>query len=133
VDPVTLIVAALVAGASSGLKDTAGAAVKDAYAELKLLVRKYFGGDPSPARSPVEDGVAAIERNPRADVSALHAALQRSGAGEDAALVRAAAELLTRADPAGAALGKYRVSISGGKGIVVGNEGTVSMTFNDGD
>jgi hypothetical protein len=37
-DPVTLIVAALVAAAAAGGKDVASAAVKDAYAELKRLL-----------------------------------------------------------------------------------------------
>src|ERR1700722_6846176 len=37
-DPVTLIVAALVAGAAAGLKDTASSAIKDAYNGLRGLV-----------------------------------------------------------------------------------------------
>jgi hypothetical protein len=45
-DPVTLIVTALAAGAVLGLKDAASAAVKDAYAGLKALVKKRFVGRP---------------------------------------------------------------------------------------
>ena len=45
-DPITLIVSALAAGAALGLQDTASAMVKDAYASLKALVRRRLGGDP---------------------------------------------------------------------------------------
>lgn len=43
-DPITLIVTALAAGAALGLKDSASAAVQDAYAGLKALVRKRLAG-----------------------------------------------------------------------------------------
>ena len=39
-DPITLIVTALAAGAALGVQDTASAMVKDAYAGLKALVKK---------------------------------------------------------------------------------------------
>lgn len=41
-DPVSMIVEALVAGASSALKDTAGKGVKEAYEGLKALLVKYW-------------------------------------------------------------------------------------------
>ncbi|MEK8106598.1 hypothetical protein NKG94_17570 [Micromonospora sp. M12] len=39
-----VITAALAAGAGAGLKDTASAAVRDAYAGLKALLKQRFGG-----------------------------------------------------------------------------------------
>ena len=45
-DPVTLIVTALAAGAGVGMKDTASAAVTDAYTGLKALVKRRFAGHP---------------------------------------------------------------------------------------
>jgi hypothetical protein len=45
-DPITLIVTALAAGAALGVKDTASAAVGDAYAGLKALVKRRLGGGP---------------------------------------------------------------------------------------
>ena len=39
-EPISLILAALVAGATAATKDTAGAAVKDAYEGLKALIKK---------------------------------------------------------------------------------------------
>ena len=45
-DPITLIVTALASGAALGVTDTASSAVKDAYAELKALVKKRLAGRP---------------------------------------------------------------------------------------
>ena len=44
-DPISLILAALGAGALAAAKDTAGTAVKDAYQGLKTLIKKKFEGD----------------------------------------------------------------------------------------
>ena len=41
-EPISLIIAALVAGATAATKDTAGKAVKDAYEGLKSLIKKKF-------------------------------------------------------------------------------------------
>jgi hypothetical protein len=43
-DPVTLIVTALAAGAASALQDGTAEAVKDAYGRLKGLVKRRFAG-----------------------------------------------------------------------------------------
>ncbi|TRT81240.1 MAG: hypothetical protein EWV82_13390 [Microcystis aeruginosa Ma_AC_P_19900807_S299] len=44
-EPISLILAALAAGATAAAKDTAGTAVKDAYESLKALIKKRFAGD----------------------------------------------------------------------------------------
>jgi hypothetical protein len=44
-EPIAIILTALVAGATAAAKDTAGTAVKDAYNGLKLLLKKKFEGD----------------------------------------------------------------------------------------
>jgi hypothetical protein len=49
-DPITLIVAALAAGAALVLKDTASSAARDAYAGLKALVRKRPASRPAGRR-----------------------------------------------------------------------------------
>lgn len=41
-DPVTIIVTALVAGAAAGLKPTAEQAIKDAYATVKTLIQRKY-------------------------------------------------------------------------------------------
>ena len=45
-DPITLIVTALAAGAALGTQDTVSAMVRDAYAGLKALVKKRLGSRP---------------------------------------------------------------------------------------
>jgi hypothetical protein len=45
-DPITLIVTALGAGAALGVKDAASSAVADAYAWLKSLVQRRLASRP---------------------------------------------------------------------------------------
>jgi hypothetical protein len=107
VDPVTLIVAALVAGAAAGLKDTASSAVKDAYNGLKGLARRRLAGHP--------DGelvLARHEQDPQVWDKPLAQELTAAEAGDDPGLVAAAQELMALVDAAGSAAWKYQVSAS---------------------
>jgi hypothetical protein len=128
VDPISLIIAALAAGAIAGTRDAVGQAVKDAYAGLKGLIRRRFAGNRE-----AEAALDQSERQPEADQAQLAQHLQAAGAAGDEELIRAAQILLEKADPAGARAGKYDVHITGGKGIVVGDAANVTMTFNEGD
>jgi len=107
-DPVTLIVAALVAGAAAGLKDSASAAVKDAYDSLKGLVRRRLAGRPGG-----ELVLARHEQDPQVWDRPLVQELTESGAEGDAALVTAAQALMRLLDAAGSAAGRYQVAASG--------------------
>lgn len=127
-DPISLIIAALAAGAIAGVKDTAGQAVKDAYAGLKALLRIRLAGNRQ-----AEAALDQAEQQPGSGQELLAEHLRASSADHDAELIRAARALLEQADPAGARAGKYDVRITGGKGIVVGDAANVTMTFNDGD
>lgn len=129
-DPISLIVAALAAGAIAGVKDTVGQVVKDAYAGLKGLIRRRFAGNRE-----AEAVLDQSERVPEADQVRAQLAqhLRAAGAADDEELIRAAQAVLQYADPAGAKAGKYDVRITGGKGIVVGDAATVTMTFKDSD
>ncbi len=84
-DPITLIVTALAAGAASGVTDTASSAVRDAYASLKALVRKRFAG-----RQAGELVLAEHESAPETWREPLAAQLGAVGADRDADLVAAA-------------------------------------------
>jgi len=119
-DPVSLVVAALVAGAAAGTKDTVAAAVSDAYAGLKALIRRRFGGE-----SDVDRELEQIERD--GDAAALQQRLQVAGVDDD--LVSQAIELLAHVDPDGVRAGKYHIEIAGGQGAVVGDNATVTMNF----
>jgi len=124
VDPVTLIVAALAAGASSALQDGASAAVKDAYARLKALVRKRFA-----ARPKGELVLAEHEAAPQTWEAPLAAELSAAGADGDADLVAAAQALMSLVDEAGSRSGKYVVAVRDSQGVVVGDHATQTNTF----
>ena len=127
-EPVSLIVAALVAGSSEAIKDTAAQAVKDAYAGLRRLLKRKSKDEPS-----VADAVDGTQGDPAGAEEILRRELARVGVADDEEVVRAAQRLLALIDPEGARGGKYNVTISGGKGVVVGDHAHVEMTFGDGD
>jgi hypothetical protein len=84
-DPLTLIVSALAAGAAAGLKPTAEAAVKDAYAAVKKLIEDRYK----------KVSVALIEAEPSAQArqEVLHDDLKRAGAHEDLDLLAKSVQL----------------------------------------
>jgi hypothetical protein len=84
-DPVSLIVTALAAGAAAGLKPMAAQAVQDAYAGIKRLIqRKYAHVD-----------LAALEQKPESDAKreSVREDLDDAGAGADEELLAQAHEL----------------------------------------
>lgn len=117
--------AALVAGASSALKDSAGDAVKNAYAGLKSLLKRKFGSNAF-----AESVLDKHEENPETWDEPLRDQLVEAGAPDDEQIIAAATALLERADPQGAQIGKYNVQISGGQGTVIGDNANVTQTFN---
>jgi hypothetical protein len=123
-DPISLIVAAIAAGASAALKDTASSAAKDAYETLKELLRRKLSGDRR-----LDSALEEYERSPDPARAPVTADLEAARAGEDEAIVRAAQALLALTDPSGARAGKYNVTITGGKAITVGDYATVFQVF----
>lgn len=123
-DPITLIVTALAAGAGQGITDTASAAVKDAYAALKAHVKRRLGGGPS-----VELVLAEHERTPETWRVPLMAELAKSGAEGDRDLIAAAQALLDLAGKA-ARPGKYTVDVRGAQGVQIGDHNRQDNVFN---
>jgi lipid-binding SYLF domain-containing protein len=123
-DPVTLILTALAAGAALGVKDTASQAVKDAYDGLKTLVKRRFGG-----RADGELVLARYEEAPETWKDPLATELAAAGAGDDVGLVAAAQALMALADPAGSQAGKYTVQVLGGQGVQVGDHNIQRNVF----
>ena len=123
-DPITLVLTALGAGAVAALHDTAAQAVKDAYAGLKSLVQKRLAGKPQ-----AELALAEHEQDPDTWEKPLRKALTEAGADKDEALVRQAQQVLTLVHPEQAAQGKYNVQIGEGKGIVIGDHAHVKQEF----
>jgi RIP homotypic interaction motif len=111
-DPVTLIVMALGAGAGSALQDGTKEAVKAAYVRLRELVKKRFSGHPA-----AELVLAEHESAPQTWEAPLTAKLTELGAADDAELVDAAQTLLALLNNTG----KYNVTIHDSKGVQVGD------------
>ena len=120
VDPVTLIVTALAAGASAGaldaLKDATKGAAKVAYGKLHDLVKKLLHGNTS-----AEIILAEHQADPKAFEAGLAKKLTEAGAADDDALVAAAEAFMELVDQTGAKSGKYKVTIKDSKGVQVGD------------
>lgn len=123
-DPVTLIVTALAAGAASALQDDAREAVKAAYVRLRFKLKKRFSG-----RRVGELALAEFEAAPDMWEPQLRAELAATDAADDPDLVDAAQALMGLVDQAGARAGKYVVSIRGGQGVQVGDHNTQINRF----
>ncbi|XVU24193.1 hypothetical protein ACQPZJ_44345 [Actinoplanes sp. CA-054009] len=122
---VEVITAALAAGAGAGMKDTASATVKDAYAGLKALLKQHLGRHDEQAVQALE----ADETAPGVWQARIGDALTGSGAAADGQVVAAAQRLLQLTDPAGSAAGKYQVDLRKAKGVQVGDHNTQHNTF----
>jgi hypothetical protein len=118
-DPITLIVAALAAGAAAGMTDTASQAVKDAYAGLKALIKRRLAGN-----AKAEEILADHETDPETYEKPVAKQLQAAGAQDDPEIVQAAEELLKKADQAGIKT-KYHVQVTGGKVGIIGDHGHI--------
>lgn len=123
-DPVSLVVAAVVAGSSAAVKDAANDALKGAYQRLKALLQRKFEGDQA-----AEHALAKLEGDPDTERESFEEQLRRAPE-LDVELIQAAKELLARADLEDSVTGKYNVRITGSRGIVVGDGTHINMTFN---
>lgn len=85
-DPISIIVMALVGGAAAALKPTTEQAIKDAYAGIKGLIQHKFG----------RIDIAVLETDPasKARRAVIQEDLEKAGAGQDEELLRKAKALL---------------------------------------
>ncbi|MGO8896088.1 MAG: hypothetical protein ACLP8X_29815 [Streptosporangiaceae bacterium] len=123
-DPVTLIVTALAAGAASALQEGASSAVKDAYTRVTALVKRRFASRPK-----AELVLAEHQAAPQTWEAPLAAELSAVGADGDADLVAAAQALMTLVDEAGSRAGKYAVTVQDSQGVQVGDRNMQTNTF----
>ena len=124
-EPITLILGALAAGALAGVKDSATGAVKDAYAGLKRLVAAHFAGKPT-----AELALAEHAADPDTWQAPLAKALAETGTDADPAVIEAARRLMELVDQAGARAGKYHVDLRGAQGVQVGDYSQQHNVFN---
>jgi RIP homotypic interaction motif len=123
-DPITLIVTALAAGAALGAQDTVSAMIKDAYAGLKVLVKERLGSRPG-----AKLVLARHEQAPETWQGPLMAELAATGADGDRDLIAAAQALLDLADAAGGRTGKYTVDAGGAQGVQIGDHNRQDNVF----
>ena len=121
-DPITLIVTALAAGAAIGVQDIASTTVKDAYAKLRALGRNRLGGGPG-----AELVLSKHEQAPETWQAPLMAELAQAGADGDSDLIAAAKALLDLVGEAKA--GKYTVDVRGAQGVQIGAHNRQNNVF----
>jgi RIP homotypic interaction motif len=124
-EPITLILGALAAGALAGVKDDASNAVKDAYAGLRRLVAARFAGKPA-----AQLALAEHEVDPDTWQAPLRKALTDTRTDADPAVIAAARQLAELLDQAGAAAGKYTVNLQGAQGVQVGDHNRQDNVYN---
>lgn len=85
-DPVSMIVMALVSGAAAALKPTAEAAIKDAYSGIKALIQNKYK---KVSVDLIESGLASKARQ-----AVVQEDLEKAGAGQDVDLLQKAKSVL---------------------------------------
>ncbi len=108
-EPISILLAALVAGAAKA----AGDAAPDAYNGLKTLIKRKFAGEPK-----AEMVLEEHETDPETYEAPLKKKLVEAGADKDEEIIKKAQELLKLANPQEAAKGKYNIKAEQIKGIV---------------
>jgi hypothetical protein len=113
-DPVTLIVSALVAGAASAAQDTASDVVKDAYSGLKTLLQRRFQGKPA-----AETALAEAETDPDTWERPLAKAVAEHGSDQEVlALAHQMLQLLQSQQSASSS----QVVASGDRSVAIGRD-----------
>ena len=120
-EPISLIIAALVAGAAKAAGDVA----PDAYNGLKALIKRKFAGEPK-----AEMFLEEYETDPETYEAPLKKKLAEAGADKDEEIIKAAQELLKQLKTQESASGKDNIVFqSEVKGIQIGDRNTQTNRF----
>ncbi len=129
-DPIsTAIIAALSAGAASGLTEASKTAITDAYSRLKDLVARKFGSG-----SDVVQAIDQLETKPASSGrrEMLEEEISEVQAIDDEELLAAAKHVLTLVQPQQAGMGKFTIQNTGPvQGQVIGDHPQVTQHFGD--
>lgn len=126
-EPISLILTALIAGATAATKDTASVAVKDAYEGLKALIKKKFKQD-ALAQAMVE---AKPEEIKQAE-GLLKTKIAAVGIDKDEEILKAAEAIMKRENPEAFQDVQHNTTANV-QGNVTGVAGTNSGTINFGN
>jgi hypothetical protein len=132
-EPLTLILTALAAGAAAAAKDTAAQAVKDGYKALKDLILSRWAGRPE-----AQTALAQHEQKPDVGKGPVADAVTSTGLDKDQLVISTAKALVEvlKAQPGGeqliqAATGSYIAQAAGGSTATV-SVGSVNPSANRG-
>lgn len=112
---ISLILAALVAGAGTGVGSVAAKSIQDAYEALREALKRKLADDPE-AEAAIEGYLAAQD----GCEELLRAALQMAEADRDEDIMSAAMAIVGTADPRVAP--KYSVLVINSSGVQVGDK-----------
>ena len=127
IDPISLIITALVAGATAAAKDTAEQANKDVYKGLKDLIKKKFIDD--------SFGQGIVDGKPeeiKQVEGLLKDKLAQSGADKDVEIIKLAQELLEKENSEESAAGKFIIKAQDSNIGVVGDNAKIEGGINFG-
>jgi hypothetical protein len=120
-DPITLIVSALIAGAASAAQDTASNVVKDAYSSLKVLLQRRFRDKPA-----AETALAEAETDPDTWEKPLAKAVAEHASDEEVpALAQQLLQLLQSQQPAPSS----QAVSSGDRAVAIGRDAKDTTTI----
>ena len=125
-DPVTLIISALTAGATGALQETAGTAIRYAHQGFTNLLRQKFQKDAKATLA-----LESHTEDPQTWQKPLEKSIKETGAAQDEEIVAAAQKLLELIQSQKPST-KYNVKINGNiQGLVQGDHARVTMNFDE--
>lgn len=125
-DPVSVIITALIAGVTGGLTQTASQAVKDAYQALKTSIIERLENPDQ-----VEQLIQKVEEEPLAETRQLENKLSQSRIIDNKEILNMAIKILELTNTRPTEVTKFKVEINNSKGIVTGDGNTIEQIFND--
>jgi len=128
-DPISMIVGALVNGASTALNDTASQAVKDSYQGLKSLVTEYWNNKKDDNVNEAKVFLDNLEEEPEAFQIPFENKFIKVIPVPDKALVEQAQQLCKLLDDSGFSQGKYNVTVNNSQGVQVGDKNIQNNKF----
>ncbi len=126
-EPISLIVGALVMGASEALKETASQAVQDSYQGLKSLVVEHWRSSKSEGEANIL--LEQLENDPETFQTPVEKTMQKIMPEPDPVLLEKAQALYKLIDETGFNARKYEVTVSKSQGVQVGDNNTQNNTF----
>lgn len=133
-DPISIIVGALVAGASESVRSNASQAVSDAYQGLKTLIVdkwKSSGAQEDVAEKETEAKIflKQVEEDPETYKAFLQTKLQKVMPEPPAEVLGKASEFTELLKQAGLTSGD-QINVSGSQGVQIGSGNNQTNTFN---